>query len=144
MADECKEKRDTCGSCRRKHCTNTCSIREVQCVSCNVNTHASWDRQCLSFLQKCKEHDRRHLETCMPYFMTTELWTQVMLLPKPPAYIRPDTRTMERPLLQQTTLNFRENQPRRTTSKHNMMANKGGEREEGEWDNRNRENATQS
>jgi len=61
FATECPATMDTCGTCREEHRTSHCSNREKKnCVSCGVNTHMSWDRNCPEFVRRCAILDERN------------------------------------------------------------------------------------
>ena len=60
-------------------CTNTA---QLHCVSCSIVGHASWDRMCPIFLKKCGELNDRLEDNNLPYFLTSEEWTQVSKPPK--------------------------------------------------------------
>ncbi|KAG2037955.1 hypothetical protein BDR03DRAFT_813926, partial [Suillus americanus] len=69
IAKECKAPQDICGTCRKNHCTNECNAyRTFHCISCNSNDHASWNRNCPEFENRCAGIDAKHPENSMPYF----------------------------------------------------------------------------
>lgn len=50
---ECKEMKDTCGTCAKEHCTNNCcSYQTFYCVSCHTDRHASSDRNCPEYVKR--------------------------------------------------------------------------------------------
>jgi hypothetical protein len=54
FVSECLADKDTCGSCRDAHRTNTCTNKgKVYCVSCSDRSHPSWDRTCPEFSRHC-------------------------------------------------------------------------------------------
>ena len=59
--------------------------------------HASWDRQCPVFLNKCQDMDARMTENQMPYYPTGDPWTHALRPPKPappvPKPVQPQPRT---------------------------------------------------
>jgi hypothetical protein len=76
FANECLAAADTCGTCGQEHRTSSCQSREkLHCVSCKVNTHASWDRTCPEFMRRCMITDKRNPENGMPYYPTEQEWT---------------------------------------------------------------------
>ncbi|KIK95902.1 hypothetical protein PAXRUDRAFT_32722 [Paxillus rubicundulus Ve08.2h10] len=60
-------------------------IRCVHC-HCEVDDHSSNDQHCPMYEDKCVTLDAKHPENSMPYYPTSEPWTQVMLPPKPAPY----------------------------------------------------------
>ena len=77
LASTCPQQFDFCGTCAQRHCTADCSrLDNPRCISCGCNGHASWDRGCPTFLQKCTELNKRAEDNSMPYFPTLETWTQ--------------------------------------------------------------------
>ena len=53
FAAECLEVKDACGNCAEDHHMKNCPDKNRRyCVSCQNDTHASWDRNCLEF--KCR------------------------------------------------------------------------------------------
>lgn len=113
MAKDCQAPRDTCGTCGKNHRTNDCNAyRTVYCVSCNSNSHASWNRNCPEFESRCAGLDAKHPENSMPFFPTDDPWTQVILPPQPAppqktaATLTPPPTNPQRPPLRQTNLPF--------------------------------------
>ena len=51
-------------------------------MSCKAPGHASWDRRCPIFQQKCHELNEKINDNNMPYFPTLETWMQVMEPPQ--------------------------------------------------------------
>ena len=83
MACDCIALHDTCGTCAQHHRMDTCTnIACPHCVSCGLAGHSSWDRSCPVFLRKCSGMNDRLEENNMPYFPTSEVWTQVKEPPK--------------------------------------------------------------
>lgn len=75
FAANCYEKDEACGTCGEAHRTTLCKNNDKKyCVSCKVNTHASWDRECPEFLKRSKQIDDKYPENNMVYFPTTESW----------------------------------------------------------------------
>ena len=73
FASNCQADKDTC---RDSHCTNTCANKgNVYCVSCHDKSHASWDRACPEFNQRCAIQDERNPENAMPFYPTEHDWT---------------------------------------------------------------------
>ena len=68
LAKDCIEMDDTCGNCTGKHRTRLCTSTEKKCASCKTNNHASWCRQCPTFIKKLTELNARNLENSTIYF----------------------------------------------------------------------------
>ena len=123
VAKDCKAAQDTCGTCGKNHRTNECnSYKTHYCVSCKSDNHASWDRNCPEFENRCAGIDAKLPENSMPYFPTDETWTQVMLPPKPAPYRKPPTQSppnanQTRPALRQTNIQFETNRPNAISQK---------------------------
>jgi len=84
IARECTARSDTCANCAEAHRTVDCQDKgKKRCVSCESATHASWDRSCPEFKNKCRKLDERYIENTMPYFPTDEPWTHVSSPTKP-------------------------------------------------------------
>jgi hypothetical protein len=50
FAAKCLEEKDACSNCTKDHHTKDCLDKNRRyCVSCQDNTHASWDRNCPEF-----------------------------------------------------------------------------------------------
>ena len=76
IASACKKTGDTCGTCGKDHRTSACSSSTLRyCTPCLQEGHASWDRDCPSFISKQRELDHRMLDNCLTYFPTDEAWT---------------------------------------------------------------------
>ena len=76
FAINCLESEDKCGTCGEAHRTNLCkNPQKKHCVSCNTDTHTSWDRNCPEFIRKCKIYNEKHPENNLVYFPTDEEWT---------------------------------------------------------------------
>jgi hypothetical protein len=76
MARECPEMFNKCGSCGEKHNTSDCTQpRKTRCASCNTDDHASWSRECPTFLRKVEDFNARNPENVLPYFPTSDPWT---------------------------------------------------------------------
>ena len=89
MVCDCSAPTDTCGTCVQCHHTDTCmNTVRPHCVSCGIAGHASWDRTCPIFLKKCGELNDWLEDNSLPYFPTSEEWTQVSEPPKV-VYIMP-------------------------------------------------------
>jgi hypothetical protein len=115
MSYACPQTFDTCGTCGDRHKTSTCvTATKVRCTSCNTDSHASWDRNCPTFLAKCAEMDTRLTENAMPYFPTDEPWTHAAHPPRLPPQPLPNqidrggwtTATKRKGKYKQTTINF--------------------------------------
>jgi hypothetical protein len=119
IASACSIQMDICGTCLGSHKTTDCSAFCMQCcASCQTDDHASWSRKCPTFVRKCDELDQRSPENVMPYFPTSEPWTQVMEPPKlslpPPPPPRVELQEIARHAgssrLRQTMFNFKGSQ----------------------------------
>ena len=76
FATECQIKGEKCGTCEGTHCTNACNVKgKLYCVSCDNNSHASWDRNCPEFMRCCAIYNDRNPENSMPYYPTDQDWT---------------------------------------------------------------------
>jgi hypothetical protein len=76
IAAQCLNDCDTCGACGEQHSTNDCNNPNIRfCVSCMVDTHASWDRGCPEFIWRCEIYNGRYPENNLPFFPTNEEWT---------------------------------------------------------------------
>jgi hypothetical protein len=76
MAKECTENESTCSNCAEKHRTVECpQPRRKRCVSCKTDEHASWSRECPTFLRKVEDYNERNPDNVLPYFPTTDPWT---------------------------------------------------------------------
>ena len=76
FAKECMEDEDKCGNCTKNHRTSDCPTPEIRrCVSCNLDDHASWSRECPTFIKKLNDLNDRNPENMLQYFPTTDPWT---------------------------------------------------------------------
>jgi hypothetical protein len=76
MAKDCSETEDRCSNCAGAHRTAAClSPRAKRCVSCKSDGHASWSRECPTFLKKAVEFNERNPENMLPFFPTADPWT---------------------------------------------------------------------
>ena len=76
FADKCPESEDTCSTCGDKHHTSVCTNSSKRyCVSCGINSHASWDRSCPEFIRHCAVLDASNPANSMPFFPAEEDWT---------------------------------------------------------------------
>jgi len=67
-ANECVSLTDVCGNCAERHRTSQCTQPQVtRCVSCNTDSHASWDIGCPTFLKKIEECNRRNPENALQF-----------------------------------------------------------------------------
>jgi hypothetical protein len=77
FASDCSELKDTCGTCGGEHRTNACTVSNKRyCVSCNANSHASWDRDCPVAEQRRAWYNEKHPDNLLKYFPTDDIWTQ--------------------------------------------------------------------
>ena len=87
IAAECILNVDICGTCgARGHCTSTCmTTNTTHCRSCGTDDHTSWDRDCPTFIIKCREFNVKHPENDLPYYPSMESWTWLTsILPPEP------------------------------------------------------------
>ena len=93
IASECVQSYDRCGSCgARDHRTSACTDKATTyCINCESTNHASWSRDCPTFVRKCREFDEKHPENSLPYYPSTESWTWAPnpRLPEPSLGYRP-------------------------------------------------------
>ena len=76
FADKCLGSEDICGTCGGKHRTNVCSNSgKRHCVSCDADSHASWDRSCPEFIRRCEAMDQKNPVNSMPFFPAEQDWT---------------------------------------------------------------------
>ena len=76
FAINCPEQEDTCGTCGEAHRTNLCRNSDKKyCVSCRVDAHTSWDRDCPEAIKRRKAYDEKHPENNLTFFPTEENWT---------------------------------------------------------------------
>ena len=56
--------------------TNDCpNPMERCCVSCRSNDHASWSRECPTFIRKLSDFNERNPENALQYIPTADPWT---------------------------------------------------------------------
>ncbi|KIK74969.1 hypothetical protein PAXRUDRAFT_100909, partial [Paxillus rubicundulus Ve08.2h10] len=76
IAKDCKAKEDMCRTCGDPHRPSACTNHnKLFCVSCSTNDHASHNRACREFENRCAILDAKIPENFMPYFPTNILWT---------------------------------------------------------------------
>lgn len=76
---DCRDDSPTCAKCAGSHDTNECkSPREnYNCANCH-RSHASFNRDCAKFWEKCREMDQRCPENALAFYPTDEQWTWVI------------------------------------------------------------------
>lgn len=85
VASSCPAPNDICGTCGNNHRTANCTDNnKLHCTPCGKDGHASWDRSCPTFVQKCKDLDTNNIENRMPYYPTDEPWTHAFTPPANP------------------------------------------------------------
>ena len=73
---DCLEKEDRCSNCTENHRTSDCSTPQKRhCVSCKTDNHASWSRDCPTFVKKANDYNIRNPENALQYIPTTDPWT---------------------------------------------------------------------
>jgi hypothetical protein len=76
IARECAEMFSTCSNCAGKHKTADCTQpNRKRCVSCKSEDHASWSRECPTFLRKAEGFNERNPDNLLPFFPTSDPWT---------------------------------------------------------------------
>jgi hypothetical protein len=76
FAKECVEEKDRCGNCTKNHRTNDCPNPMTRaCVSCKTDDHASWSRDCPTFIKKLSDFNDRNPENTLQYIPTADPWT---------------------------------------------------------------------
>ena len=115
MAKDCKEEKDTCGTCGGKHQHSNCNAYHTyRCVNCRSREHGSSDREYPEYIAQRDALNTHTPENPMPFFPMEEPWTQVLLPPKPPGPIihsqpPPPPSTTHQPdvaAIQQRTINW--------------------------------------
>ena len=75
-AKECTEETDRCGNCTKNHRTSDCPTPLTRaCVSCKTDDHASWSRDCPTFVKKLNDFNDRNPENALQYIPTADPWT---------------------------------------------------------------------
>ena len=75
-ANECMAKEDTCSNCAGSHRSSQCpNPLKRRCVSCSTDDHASWCRECPTFLKKMDDCNLKHLENALPLIPSNDPWT---------------------------------------------------------------------
>ena len=77
FARECMEEKDRCSNCTLNHRTGDCPTPHCRrCVSCKTDgDHASWSRECPTFIRKLSDFNNRNPENALQYIPTAEPWT---------------------------------------------------------------------
>ena len=76
IARDCSELISKCGNCAENHSTEDCrQPGKARCVSCKTDNHASWNRECPTFLRKVDEYNERNPDNLLPFFPATAHWT---------------------------------------------------------------------
>jgi hypothetical protein len=75
LAKECTEEKSSCANCAGPHRTSSCLTDDRRCVSCKTNDHASWSRNCPTFLRKIDEFNSRNPDNSLQFFPTADPWT---------------------------------------------------------------------
>ena len=76
MAKDCPEMFNTCGNCAERHRTSDCEKPvKLRCMSCKSEDHASWSRECPTFLRKTGDYNERNPDNLFPFFPTSDAWT---------------------------------------------------------------------
>ncbi len=75
-AKDCPAEEDTCSNCAGPHRSSQCpNPLKRRCVSCNTDEHASWSRECPTFLKKIDDCNSKHPENALPLIPSDEPWT---------------------------------------------------------------------
>ena len=96
FAKDCEEKDEKCGNCTKNHRTNECPTHLARCcVSCKSDEHASWSRDCPTFIRKLNDLNDRNSKNSLQYIPTADPWTwttNVKTITQPPVPVnRPNT-----------------------------------------------------
>ena len=85
IAARCTGNDDICGTCGEKgHRLVQCQSKDKRyCVSCDTNTHSSWDRDCPALAAQIERYNEKHPENTMPFFPSAEPWTWAAAHPQP-------------------------------------------------------------
>ncbi|KAF8156806.1 hypothetical protein B0H34DRAFT_783129 [Crassisporium funariophilum] len=79
FAKECTAATDICGTCAvQGHRTSTCpdTGKGIHwCVSCKVDSHASWSRECPTFKRKQQDCNKANPENSLPFIRSNDPWT---------------------------------------------------------------------
>ena len=76
FAKDCIEEQDKCGNCTKNHRTSDCPTPLTRaCVSCKTDDHASWSRECPTFIKKLNDFNDRNPENALQYIPTADPWT---------------------------------------------------------------------
>ena len=76
MAQDCQEEKSKCSNCAGEHKTTDCSHPHTKrCISCVTDDHASWSRECPTFLKRVEDFNMRNPENLLPFFPTNDPWT---------------------------------------------------------------------
>ena len=77
---DCKSIHPCCGLCASLHETDGCTTpkRLAKCANCQ-GPHPSFDRDCPSFWDKCKQTDSRCLENSLAFYPTDDAWSWATL-----------------------------------------------------------------
>jgi hypothetical protein len=78
FAKDCKWVHDTCGGCgqhhRKEECMTDLSINSY-CVNCDVKGHTVWDRNCPTFIDRCKSLNAANKDSNYLLFVTRDAST---------------------------------------------------------------------
>ena len=100
-----------CGNCSKNHRTSDCTTPEERiCVSCVSEGHASWSRECPTFIKKLNKLNDRNPENTLQYIPMADPWTwttsaKMTLQPQPQAHPPPTRPTATRDQQQPTGKN---------------------------------------
>ena len=73
-----------CGTCGKEHWTADCTEADCDkfwCASCKVDSHASWDRLCPTFIEVRKRAECADPEHTYRFFPGQEPWTWEQIIP---------------------------------------------------------------
>jgi len=80
FSKDCKEEKDTCGTCGGPHHEHFCNAYQTNyCVNCKSSLHGSSDRGCPNYMKRLNELNAKIPENATPYFPTDEPWTHATL-----------------------------------------------------------------
>ena len=75
FAKDCKWLHDTCGGCGQKHRKEECTADlavDSFCVNCNAKGHTVWDRNCPTFINRCKSMNASKRDSGYTLFITRD------------------------------------------------------------------------
>lgn len=79
---DCKWLHDMCGGCGQKHHREECTANldmDSFCANCDSKGHTVWDRNCPTFIEKCKKLNATNKDSQFTLFIThnASMWEMV-------------------------------------------------------------------